>query len=96
MGNKYKYGYLVSTLYCIYSSSDGQERQNSNATSACANNNAPTPSLVLDIDANDRIVEVTPSTLKDLFLQRYDLKTLGITTIARWMYAVGFRLFKKR
>jgi hypothetical protein len=74
---------------------DGTERQNSNATSACANNNAPTPSLVLDIDANDRIVEVTPSTLKDSFLQRHGLKTLGITTIARWMYAVGFR-FKKR
>ncbi|KAI2509347.1 hypothetical protein MHU86_5100 [Fragilaria crotonensis] len=67
---------------------DGTERQDTNA-STCANDNAPTPSLVLDT------VEVPPNTLKDLFLQRYGLKTLGITTIARWMYAVGFR-FKKR
>ena len=65
---------------------DGTERHDTNA-SACANNNVPTPtSLVLDIDANHCIVEVTPSsTLIDSFFQRYGLKNLGITTIARWM-----------
>jgi hypothetical protein len=68
---------------------DGTERQDTNAASACANDNAPT-----NINADD-CIEITPSTLKDSFLQRYGLKTLGITTIARWMYAVGFR-FKKR
>jgi hypothetical protein len=73
---------------------DGTERQNSN-DSACDNNNTPTPSLVLDIDANDCIVEVTASTQKDLFPQRYCLKTLGVTRTARWMYAVGFRLKKR-
>ena len=72
---------------------DGTERQDT-SDGVCANNNAPTPNLVLDINADD-CIEITPSTQKDLFLQRYGLKTLGITTIARWMYAVGFR-FKKR
>jgi hypothetical protein len=43
-------------------------------------------------------VGITPAitqTPKDIFLQTYGLRTLGITTIARWMYAVGFR-YKKR
>ncbi len=73
---------------------DDRERQNSNA-SAYANNNAPTPNKVLDIDDNDCIVEVTSSNLKDSFLQRYGIKTLENTSLARWMYAVGFQ-FKKR
>ena len=72
---------------------DGTERQDT-SDGVCANNNAPTPNLALDINADD-CIEITPSTQKDSFLQRYGLKTLGITTIARWMYAVGFR-FKKR
>ena len=39
---------------------------------------------------------VTPiSTPKELFLQVYGLQKLGITTIAKWMHAVGFR-YKKR
>lgn len=40
---------------------------------------------------------VTPkiNSPKDLFLQSYGLKKLGITTIAKWMHAVGFR-YKKR
>jgi hypothetical protein len=37
----------------------------------------------------------TVGTPKEVFLRMYGLRTLGITTIARWMYAVGFR-FKKR
>ena len=49
-------------------------------------------------DINDKEVEISRSitqTPKDFFLETYRLRTLGITTIARWMYAVGFR-YKKR
>ena len=37
-------------------------------------------------------VEITPALtqpLKDVFLQTYGLRTLGITTIARWMHAAS-------
>ncbi len=43
-------------------------------------------------------VEITPALtqpLKDVFLQTYGLQTWGITTIARWVHAVGF-WYKKR
>ena len=38
---------------------------------------------------------IAQKTPKDVFLQTYGLRTLGITTIARWMHAVGFP-YKKR
>ncbi|KAI2512807.1 hypothetical protein MHU86_1595 [Fragilaria crotonensis] len=44
---------------------------------------------------DDNDVEVTPITSKDLFLRMYGLQKVGITTIARWMHAAGFR-YKKR
>ena len=60
--------------------------------------NAPVVGVLAITTADNNIedVGVTPiSTPKDLFLQIYGLHKLGITTIAKWMHAVGFR-YKKR
>ena len=60
---------------------------------------APPPVLVgeaaavITTAADNSVAEegVTPiRTPKELFLQVYGLQKLGITTIAKWMHAVGF------
>jgi hypothetical protein len=56
--------------------------------------NAPVVGVPATTAADNNIedVGVTPiSTPKDLFLQIYRLQKFGITTIAKWMHAAGFR-----
>ena len=60
--------------------------------------NAPVVGIRATTAADNNIEDIgaTPiRTPKDLFLQIYGLQKLGITTIAKWMHAVGFR-YKKR
>ena len=51
--------------------------------------------IASDIDAEVEITPALAQTPKDVFLQTYGLQTFGITTIARWMHAVGFRNKKR-
>ena len=60
---------------------------------------APIATATADND-NEELGGVTPTIVpaclkKDLFLRVYGLRKLGITTIAKWMHAVGFQ-YKKR